>query len=40
MKTSKFVIKPDIITNYFKQTKKSIFTYAEIENILEVKRLE
>jgi hypothetical protein len=40
MKISKFETKLDVIKNYFKQAKKSIFTFTEIVNILEDKRLE
>lgn len=37
---SKFETELDVIKNYFKQSKKSIFTFNEIESILEDKRLE
>lgn len=40
MKKSKFETELDVIKNYFKQSKKSIFTFNEIESILEDKRLE
>ncbi len=39
MKKTKFIISIDTIKNYFRQSKKSIFTFVDLQNILENMRL-